>query len=454
MTLIAITFLLVGYPLFSDGMFCDGLWYSAISNNLSDGVGDFWNLKFTETLYPLFREHPPLGFGIQSLFFDVFGDSRFVERFYSLFTFVVTGYIMVIIWRSIVEEKYYYLSWFPLIIWIIIPTVSWGIPNNMLENTMMIFTSLSLLFMVKFYNTESLFYIVLSGISMWLGFLVKGPVALFTLSIPFWMFIFIDKVKFKNFISVFSILLVSLIFTVLFTFWVFPDSYSSILAYLEKQVVISVTSIKTVESRFYIVSQLLLDLLPSTIIVGLILFFTRKKVSLEINNKIVFVFIGIGLSGVVPMMISMKQRGFYIIHVYPIFAIILALLVVSNLDFILKKINVKSLSVYKRIVQVLLVVGVVISVFSTTQVGREQKMLHDVYSITKVVPENIIISIDKSLKNDMYISGYFYRYGRISLDSKDGLLRDYYLAPKGGKVKAGYEKIELDLESFDLFKVK
>ena len=58
--------------LIQKGMFVDGLWYATIANNLSNGLGTFWQPMLTETMAPEFYSHPPLVFWLQSLFFDVF----------------------------------------------------------------------------------------------------------------------------------------------------------------------------------------------------------------------------------------------------------------------------------------------------------------------------------------------------------------------------------------------
>ncbi len=46
--------------LFTDGMFMDGTIYAVISRNLAEGNGTFWNLYFSDTVFPVFSEHPPL----------------------------------------------------------------------------------------------------------------------------------------------------------------------------------------------------------------------------------------------------------------------------------------------------------------------------------------------------------------------------------------------------------
>jgi len=57
--------------LLKDGMFLDGVTYSCISKNLANNIGELWKPHYTKTLYPAFYEHPPLVFGIQSCFLDL-----------------------------------------------------------------------------------------------------------------------------------------------------------------------------------------------------------------------------------------------------------------------------------------------------------------------------------------------------------------------------------------------
>ena len=58
-----------------ESMFVDGLWYASISRNLAEGYGSFWNPQFSAIIFSDFHEHPPLWFGVQSLFFQLLGDS-------------------------------------------------------------------------------------------------------------------------------------------------------------------------------------------------------------------------------------------------------------------------------------------------------------------------------------------------------------------------------------------
>jgi len=135
--------------LWSDGMFMDGLYYAAISKNLANGLGDFWYLHHTDFSHPIFREHPPLAMGLQSIFFSIFGDSIYIERFYSLLTFIVTGFFIHLIWKEVIGKKYSLYSWLVLFFWAIIPLNSWACSNNILENTMNIFVASSVFFLIN-----------------------------------------------------------------------------------------------------------------------------------------------------------------------------------------------------------------------------------------------------------------------------------------------------------------
>ena len=98
---IGIMFLLTLPTLIQDGMFLDGILYTSVSHNLSQGIGTFWfpvaspSWQMAGSVF--FHEHPPLVFGIQSMFFKVFGDSMYVERFYIFLTMCITALLIKVI---------------------------------------------------------------------------------------------------------------------------------------------------------------------------------------------------------------------------------------------------------------------------------------------------------------------------------------------------------------------
>ena len=47
--IVLLVFIALSHELLSEGMFIDGIFYAIISKNLSNGLGSFWNLCFSES---------------------------------------------------------------------------------------------------------------------------------------------------------------------------------------------------------------------------------------------------------------------------------------------------------------------------------------------------------------------------------------------------------------------
>ena len=180
--IILFVFMALSNDLWSEGMFLDGIYYATIARNLSEGIGSFWFLHFTDTSSNIFHGHPPLAIGLQSVFFSLFGDSVYIERIYSLLTFIITGFFIHLIWKGFIDEKYSSYSWAVLFFWAIIPLNSWACSNNLLENTMNIFVASSVFFLIKNIRANDLVYIMISGFCLFFAFLSKGFTGLFPLS--------------------------------------------------------------------------------------------------------------------------------------------------------------------------------------------------------------------------------------------------------------------------------
>ncbi|MGY0407078.1 MAG: glycosyltransferase family 39 protein [Polaribacter sp.] len=133
-----------------EGMFLDGVTYSAISKNLANGYGSFWEPHYTKTLFTSFHEHPPLVFIIESYFFKLFGNAFYTERIFSLATALLTAFGIIKCWKLLSDPSEIKINyWLPILIWLSVPLVSWSYKNNMLENTMGVFTIFSVYFILK-----------------------------------------------------------------------------------------------------------------------------------------------------------------------------------------------------------------------------------------------------------------------------------------------------------------
>ena len=117
--------------LVQDGMFLDGITYAAISKNMANGYGSFFNPHYTKILYPEFHEHPPLVFIVQSGFFKLFGDAFYTERIFSLCIAILTVIGITQCWRLVNDMtgcRFFYgclYPWFPGHIKIICLKIRW-----------------------------------------------------------------------------------------------------------------------------------------------------------------------------------------------------------------------------------------------------------------------------------------------------------------------------------------
>lgn len=411
---IAIFLILIAPNMFSDGMFMDGLFYATIAENLANGMSSFWHPTLTASMDTEFYSHPPLMFGLESLFFRIFGSGYLSERIYSFSTFVVTGIIVVKIWKNIQPDISIKTGWLPLLFWFSIPLISWTITNNMLENTMMVFTSLSILFLLKSFQSRRFLWIPLAGLSLLLAFMIKGLTGLFPLMFLFWGFLFLPGYSFKRMIVDTSLLVFSFTVGISLMFWIWPDSYTYLQLYFEKQLVTSLTAVQDVDSRFFIVFRLFKELIPSFILllVGFLLF--RKNRIKNPSLQWISIFLCLGLSGVLPVMISLKQSGFYILATFPFFAIVFALLLHPSVSKWYKE-KYANNWILNGIAVFLLLFGLGMNVYFSTTVSRDKEKIELVQELNKIKPEIQSVSASGAVFQDWSLQAYLWRKGKISM---------------------------------------
>jgi 4-amino-4-deoxy-L-arabinose transferase-like glycosyltransferase len=454
--------------LVQEGMFFDGIIYSSISRNLAEGLGSIlnWKLIYTQTFGNPFVDHPPLAIIIQSFFFKIFGDHLFVERIYSFLAAIITALLIVKIWRLLFDDNKSLkeLSWFPVFLWVITPVVFWAYSNNMLENTMAIFDLTAVYLIYKSWTSNRFHYlkIFLSGIMILFAFLCKGPVGLFPIATPLLGFLILKKISFKNaiiqtFIIIFSS---SLILSIIFI--LNQETFHSFLNYINEQVIRSIKEEReiTVESRFFILKRLSTELIPAIIICTLLFVYSKfNKIKVESYNKfnkLSVYFIAIGLSGSVPIIVSMKQSGFYMIPSIPFIIMSFGIFSTPYLNHFISKITFKQKNL--KLITIFSILALIISSsYTLSKVGkirRDKNLISDIYKIGTIIPEKTTISICPVNYEDWVLHAYLMRYFRISLDNKNQ--QSYYLINKNSNdsLLCKYTKLNLDTKIYDLYKIK
>lgn len=449
-----------GTALFSDGMFMDGTIYAAVSENMANGLGTFWQPHLSQTLYPEFYQHPPLALGLQALAFKIFGDYFLVERFYSLATFILAGYLIILIWMEIGKPKD--KAWIPLLFWLANPLVIWAVANNMLENTLQIFVLASVLALVKSLKTKTFLWIILGGLFLFLGLLTKGLVALFPLTFYFWHWLFKRENSFLRMLLNTGLLLLFTLIPLTFLLLLSEQVAHALSTYLNLQIITSLQDVQTVSSRFFIVGRLFNELLLGFGIMLLIILIFKKnikqfKTSFQEDKHQIYLFLALGFSGVLPIMISLKQSGFYMLPAFPFFALAFGLLIYPLLEKDTGNLPSKLFIIrYSGILSfVFLLIAFSVTFSFKNSIGRDKEMLEDVYSISSVVTNDEIIDIPKNLGQNWPLHAYFARYSDISLADVPIKPHQYYLTKKNAAApkKEIYRKTDLELESFTLYEL-
>jgi 4-amino-4-deoxy-L-arabinose transferase-like glycosyltransferase len=439
--------------LLAKGMFMDGLIYSCVALNLKEGIGDFWHLQFTQTLYAEFHEHPPLAMWLQSILMHLLGTDYWVDRIFSILCIFIQGALVVKL-SGLIFQRSIHLTYWPLLFFMFTPLTLWMMPNNLLENTMGIFTLLATITAFLAHQKRKMSLAILSGIMITLAAYTKGPVGLFPLSFFVLLYFFQEnKTHFKFYLGCFLMQLIGFLSSFFIPFLFSPEVQSCWKAYWGRQVVNSIENVSTVPHRFYILQQTILHLLPMMVLLLLFYFILKRRNKISISNEKykVFFWLTYGLSGIAPMMVSMKQREFYLLPALPFVILsicILAQPILIHLDEWIAKVPRKKISMLSFII--LLVDGFI----SNTQKGkmhRNVQLQNDIELMSKQIKQHEKIAIAPCLREDWSLFGYCYRYYYWSLDTKTD--HPFLIAKKVrcDVPKEQFQAIEIPTQDFVLF---
>jgi hypothetical protein len=444
--------------LFMRGMFMDGQMYSAVSLNMAEGIGEFWRPIYGADFFGLdgFYENPPLGLYNLALFFKVLGTSFWVESLF-LLSFLLLSFLGV--WLNIKEilgkeAKYHY--WFVIVIWFSISTVFWTFRHNMMEVQLipiLLFTNWWILRSIRA-HVQPLLASFCLAIFIMLSFLVKGPVGVFLLSAPFIYYLVISRQRRILGIGFMTIIFTSLLGLALIQIPIAKEFFNQ---YLLVRTAERLSNNPTVDSRFWIVKELFMQLIPALIIIGLILFLRTKKERI-IDSKWSFYFILVAVSGSMPLIISYVQRPFYLATSFPFYAIGLSLTVVLQVKKFAKRLIIrynKSLNVINILLLILLIV---LTSVNWGKIKRDDVLLDDIdaYVSKEYFQDNVYVT-DQLIFN-WSLKAYMMRFGRVDLRSFHGFDPDVssYLLTKDYVPQTDHGTFELvdEFASFNIYCLK
>lgn len=462
--LAASAFLIPVLPrLVSHGLFMDGLWYAVIARNLALGVGSFWRPMFTPSITPtFFADHPPLSFGIESLFFRALGDHWWVASVYSSATALVTMALLLSLWRRCerllgAAPDVPALGWLPLLLWVVTPLVTWSYSNNMLENTMGIFVLLAALaFLRAARSPRRAAWSVAAGIALFAALLCKGLVGLFPLAFPLILALALRRPSPGGALALTLLALATVAALVALTLQL-PAARLYAERYLEGNLIPLVSGSRGgVANRLHIVGKLLLELAPALAIVVLLAWFGRSRGGGMgvARARVATALLLLGLAGSLPLVLSPIQSGFYLVPSFALFAVGLAVFARPSAEALLRwmKVRLSLVRALTAFSALLLAGSLGYAATRIGTIGRGGSTIADVRAIGTVVPPGATVSVCPELAREWALHGYFALYDRITLDA--GPLTYVYFVAREDRCKppAGMSRVALPTRSFHLYR--
>lgn len=472
----------------SEGLSHVGMDNAVVAQRMSEGFEDFWLPSLSAPGHPDRSNYMPLGYWIESVWYRIFGsDSFMAEKIYSVLTYIIIAALMIWIWTLIGQSRR--VGWLPLMCWITIPIVSWSATNNLLESTMTMFILLSVAFLLKAgrasfinqtrlalgkktgpYRLSRTAWVVLAALMMELAFLVKGFAGLFPIFFPFlyWLMVRRERILFPIFTT--GVILVIWMVTIFVAILVSPDIYHHLYNYLHHQLIGGVLHVRTVTSHFYILYVLLLQGFIPLVVTAVIciirlksrpfyryLFFWRhsKKLTAEQieRSRLGWFFLAVGVSGVLPIMLGLKQQDFYIVPTLPFFAIAMACLLYNLIEDWLERINKTAHRVLVALAVILFGSGLLLNFNSLNKINSNQVLLSDMRQILPYLSHGEVISVTDEVMSANEVAEYFYRYKNVTFDTSDlhEHLLSMYANPETPSDDFIFKQMNLPTQQYKLF---
>ncbi|MBQ9418676.1 MAG: glycosyltransferase family 39 protein [Bacteroidales bacterium] len=398
--------------LLTRGMFMDGLIYSSLAANLASGTGDLWHLQLSPSCFPQFYEHPPLMMWLLAAWMCIFGTSMLAAKAYSVAVLLLTAWLMVAIWHRLGFSSS--TAFLPLLMLTLIPEMPLSIHNNFLESTLTLFVLLSIWFMLRW---PDFLGHLLAGTALAAAALTKGPVGLFPLAMPLLGFLLgTAKPSFGKVLLHTAALLLGLLIPFAALWFFSPVARDYLTTYFHIQLVVGLHD--PVASRTRIIGVLLSRPIIPLLLSATILILTTLRPHSPLRPspahlRCAALLFALVLCGSLPMMISTKQRAFYLLTIYPLFALAAAAL----LEPVAQRLNAFLHGRTSAFATTLtLALAFALNIAHCGKPGRNEALLADMDIITSHIPDGSTLSIPNSLNNNYSLHAYYWFYHRIALD--------------------------------------
>jgi 4-amino-4-deoxy-L-arabinose transferase-like glycosyltransferase len=447
--ILSIYCLLVGHKVLILGKHGDGVEYAAVARNLAEGYGSFWSPYLSDTLHPNWHEHPPLVFWIQGLFIKTFGDGPYIEGVYGFFAGLIILFLTAIFWQQVQRDFRLTLAggWWPVFLLVALPTFGYYMQTNRLAITFMILALLATLAAYRsvIADRSTIGWALLCGVLTYLGFIAKGPVALFPFALPGIAWVTL-RAKFSRVFVSTVIAVITFVLILLATFYFYPDSVVFWKKFWNAQVVTSLKSIRSPQdSYWYYADRLGSEMAVLGAVIFILMLVTRTHPRhIKFSGLAVF-FLLVALSGCLPFFFSKRQKLRYLLQSYPFLILGVAFLTNSV------ALKIEAVLAEKRKIRFAAVVSALVffsiataaMLYRKDEVTRREPFYQDFYLEKIQLPERSLISVcpPERLSDDWVFAIDMQRFYKVSLTAEMG--HEYLIVDQNSKCKVpkGYRKV-------------
>lgn len=431
---VALFLALVSGSLTTTGMFMDGLIYSNVAANMAEGVGSFWHPVYTATHHPDFYQHPPLALGLLALFYKVLGTHIWVTKLYMVLTMLLCAWLIVKLWMRLGGKREN--GWMPLLLWTLIPIVTHFAFQGMLENTMVLFDLGAILLLLR--PDRKAWNALLAGLLLAAAFLTKGYTGLFPLVLPVLLWLFDRK---KGALMQTVCMLGGVLLPLAVIALAVPESRGYFENYMQLQVLAGWSQGEV--HRW----QIIVDFLRNTaIVIGLVLLvvIVNKGVGQKPSRE-QWAMWALVACAVLPMMVSTRQREFYLLTAMPVVAVLAGMLIEEPVAR-----WIKPSKVLQYIALALLLGAVALNVLRFGNEGRDAQLQRDMKVIAPQLERGEMVTVPTPLYFDYKLQGYYYRGCRVSLGDQE---RHRHLIAADDVADTTYIEVPLPTEEYRLYRL-
>ncbi len=415
------------------GMFLDGVTYAVLSRNLAEGLGSFWFPFYTATVYPQFHEQPPLGFALQGAAFALFGDHLAVERVYSVAMGALTLVLTILVWRHTMRDSRF--DWLPVIFWLLPSTVTWAIVNNMLETTQAALTTMAVLAFVRSIASagSGRAWSALAGVCVLAAVLTKGPVGLFPLAAPVLAALILPAHRSAAIRSGVTMGVTIAVGTALILSS--AAARGSLGAYWDQQVVASIVAGKggggsrPLGLARHLGGGVIMRMLALLTVVWIIARFRASPRAPGKVNPWTWFFLALAFCGSVPVIVSSKIAGHYLVPSIPLFALGFAGLTASLFGMPAPQ-GPPGGRVLSRVAGVvgalLLLAAAALPILGATLERRDADWMVEYRSLAPFIQRGTTIRTCAAAGTEWGLHAYMQRFYEVSLDNQPNERR-YFL---------------------------